>query len=290
MKNNAKRKGQNAKGRIVRRLTFPFLLLTFSLVGCQQKMADQPYQRAYSENSLFESNQSARPSESGVIHRNQALSEDPMLTWLTAQGKAVVADPEWLKLVDPGGKTVPPPGAPNDVANFVSEFPFEISKGDLKRGQIMYNANCALCHGGAGHANGKIPERGFLRPPSYHSDPQGHAKDWSTLAFNKEKNLPEPNFTANPQGTSRGFYRYGKTVAIKDVPVGYIFQVITWGYGGMAAHDTQIPDPADRWRVAAYIRALQLSQSANAADIKGVEAKIEQSKADAKKDTAGGHH
>jgi hypothetical protein len=84
---------------------------------------------------------------------------------------------------------------------------------------------------------------------------------------NKESGKPEPSYTGNPQGTSRGFYRYGKVQPLKDVNVGYIFQVITWGYGGMASHDTQIPDAADRWRVVAYIRALQLSQSANQSDL-----------------------
>jgi hypothetical protein len=51
------------------------------------------------------------------------------------------------------------------------------------------------------------------------------------------------------------------------VPVGYIYQVIYWGYGGMGSHDTQVPNPADRWRVAAYVRALQLSQAADAAKL-----------------------
>jgi hypothetical protein len=268
-----------------------YAAVAFVGTGCQQKMADQPYQRPFSENKIFENNQASRPLVNGVIHRNQPLDNDPLVTWLTAQGKAVVPDPEWTKLVDPTGKTLPPPGAPNDVANFVNELPFEMTKADLKRGQLVYNAACAECHGGAGHANGKIPERGFLRPPSYHTDASGHgAKDWSTLAFNTEKNKPEPRYTENPQGTSRGFYRYGKTVTLKDAPLGYIFQVITWGYGGMPAHDTQIPDPADRWRVVAYIRALQLSQAANAADVPGVAEKIEQSKAQAKKDSAGGNH
>ncbi len=281
------RKGEG--GRKV--VTLAALLLIGA--GCQQKMADQPYTKAYGQSPLFENNQAARPLEQGVVHRNQPLNDEPMVTWLTAQGKAVVADPEWTKAVDPTGKTVPPPGAPNDVANFVNEFPFAPTEADLARGQVLYNANCALCHGGAGHANGKIPERGFLRPPSYHTDPAGHAKDWSTMAFNAEKNVPEPKYTDNPQGTSRGFFRYGKTVPLKEVPVGYIFQVITWGFGGMAAHDTQIPNPADRWRVAAYVRALQLSQGAKAADVAGVAERIEKQKADAKKGSepkAGGNH
>jgi len=51
------------------------------------------------------------------------------------------------------------------------------------------------------------------------------------------------------------------------VPVGYIFQVITWGFGGMASHDVQLANPADRWRVIGYIRALQFSQAASEADL-----------------------
>ena len=235
--------------------------------GCQQKMADQPAPRPYEESSMFEYGQSARPLEPGVIHRNQKLSDDPLMTWLTPAGKAVKADAAWLALVDPTGKTVPPPGSPTDNGNFVAEFPFEMKETDFKRGQVLFNANCALCHGGAGHGNGKIPERGFLRPPSYHLDPKGEAKDWSTLSINKETTKAEPSYTGNPQGTSRGFYRYGKVQPLKEVNIGYIFQVITWGYGGMASHDTQVPDAADRWRVAAYVRALQLSQAANAADL-----------------------
>ncbi len=235
--------------------------------GCQQKMADQPAPRPYEESSMFEYGQSARPLEPGVIHRNQKLSDDPLMTWLTPAGKAVKADAAWLALVDPTGKTVPPPGSPTDNGNFIAEFPFEMHEADFKRGQVLFNANCALCHGGAGHGNGKIPERGFLRPPSYHLDSKGEAKDWSTLSINKETGKAEPSYTGNPQGTSRGFYRYGKVQPLKEVNIGYIFQVITWGYGGMASHDTQIPDAADRWRVVAYVRALQLSQSANAADL-----------------------
>ena len=69
-----------------------------------------------------------------------------------------------------------------------------------------------------------------------------------------------------PQGYSRGFWRFGKKIALRDVPVGYIFQVITWGYGGMPDHASQVT-PEDRWRIAAYIRALQYSQEANLNDL-----------------------
>lgn len=236
-------------------------LLAFA-VGCQQRMAEQPAPRPYEPSAMFAHNQSARPLEKGTVHRNQMIDGDPLVTWLTAEGKAPKVDPEWKKRVDPEGATAPPPGAPTDVKNFVAEFPFQLTETDLKRGQSLYNANCALCHGAAGYANGKIPERGFLRPPSYHTDPAGKAMDWSTMG-------PDgPRYSADfPAGYSRGFGRYGVRVAIKDVPVGYIFQVITWGFGGMAAHDVQLANPADRWRVIGYIRALEFSQAAAEADL-----------------------
>ena len=43
------------------------------------------------------------------------------------------------------------------------------------------------------------------------------------------------------------------------MPVGHIFDVITNGYGSMPEHRQQIP-PRDRWAIASYVRALQLSQ------------------------------
>jgi len=46
---------------------------------------------------------------------------------------------------------------------------------------------------------------------------------------------------------------------LRNVPVGYIFEIVTHGYGSMPSHAQQIP-PRDRWAIAAYVKALQLSQ------------------------------
>ncbi len=155
------------------------------------------------------------------------------------------------------------PGTPSDPALFVDTVPFEMTETDLKRGQMLYTAICAECHGGAGWGNGKIPERGFLRPPSYHLDPAALEKDWSRYVVVDGKAARD--FTGNAAGTSRGFYKFGQQeVPLKEVPVGYIYQVIYWGYGGMGSHETQLPDAADRWRVAAFVRVLQHSQAAPA--------------------------
>jgi mono/diheme cytochrome c family protein len=49
-------------------------------------------------------------------------------------------------------------------------------------------------------------------------------------------------------------------------PLSHYFWVMTNGYGGMPDYSAQLT-PADRWAVAAYIRALQLSQAASTADV-----------------------
>ena len=46
-----------------------------------------------------------------------------------------------------------------------------------------------------------------------------------------------------------------------NAPVGHFFDVMTNGYGVMYSYASRVA-PDDRWRIAAYIRALQLSQNA----------------------------
>ncbi len=49
-------------------------------------------------------------------------------------------------------------------------------------------------------------------------------------------------------------------------PISHYFYVMTHGYGAMPDYSAQLT-PEDRWSVAAYIRALQLSQAAKAEDV-----------------------
>lgn len=53
---------------------------------------------------------------------------------------------------------------------------------------------------------------------------------------------------------------------LRKVPVGYFFDVDTHGFGVMPDYAAQVA-PRDRWCIAAYIRALQLSQNAPASAI-----------------------
>jgi hypothetical protein len=53
---------------------------------------------------------------------------------------------------------------------------------------------------------------------------------------------------------------------LRKLPIGYFFDVSTNGFGVMPDYAAQVT-PRDRWCIAAYIRALQLSQNASAADV-----------------------
>ena len=53
---------------------------------------------------------------------------------------------------------------------------------------------------------------------------------------------------------------------LREVPLGYFFDVMTNGFGVMPDYAAQVP-PADRWAIAAYIRTLQVSQGIPVADL-----------------------
>ena len=53
---------------------------------------------------------------------------------------------------------------------------------------------------------------------------------------------------------------------LRDAPIGHFYHVMTHGYGVMYSYAARVT-PEDRWAVAAYIRALQLSHHATMDDV-----------------------
>ncbi len=53
---------------------------------------------------------------------------------------------------------------------------------------------------------------------------------------------------------------------LREAPIGHFFDVMTNGFGVMPDYAVQVP-PSDRWAIAAYIRALQVSQGIPAAEL-----------------------
>jgi len=124
-------------------------------------------------------------------------------------------------------------GRKSDGGPYVTEFPFEMTKDVLDRGRQRFDIFCSVCHGLTGHAYGRIVKRGFTKPPDYVTDlARGYRLEGSDKAVTK----------------------------LTDVPVGYMYDVITRGYGAMPDHAAQVPG-RDRWAIVGYIRAVQYSQS-----------------------------
>lgn len=79
-------------------------------------------------------------------------------------------------------------------------------------------------------------------------------------------------------GTGRGMvvqrgYRQPPSFHIERLraaPAGHFFDVMTKGLGAMPDYAAQIP-PRDRWAIVAYVRALELSQSATLEDVPAAE-------------------
>lgn len=194
--------------------------LALGASGCYQDMALQPKLKPQEPTSFWADGRSTRPPVEGTIARG-ALNED---TWYFT-GKVKEA---------PSTPTTGTVSAVEVLGQYADAFPEPVTEATLKRGRERYNIYCNVCHGQTGAADGTIVMRGFLKPPAF----------WEQ-SDDKRAHL------------SRGLkYQGAGDVALADAPVGYLFHVITHGYGAMGTYSAQVP-VADRWAIVAYIRALQ---------------------------------
>ncbi len=208
-------------------------------------MADQPSYKPLQPSAFFADGRSARPLVEGTVARghlrtdlafftgrihgrqpqpaitpeqlptSKSSSATNSTTETTAQSSASADNESNLPPGSPQ-KAVVPPGFIDDSA-FVSEFPVSVSEEMIRHGHNRYMIYCVVCHDPLGTGHGRIVERGYTQPPSYHID------------------------------------------RLRKMPPGRLFAVVTEGYGSMPSYADQIP-PEDRWAIAAYVRALQLSQ------------------------------
>lgn len=112
---------------------------------------------------------------------------------------------------------------------FVASNVVPITDELLVRGQERYEIFCTPCHGGAGDGRGIIMV----------------GNDGSGYGY-----VPAPTFHQD---------------RLRQVEDGYLYSVVKNGIRNMPGYAQQIP-VADRWAIVAYVRALQLSQSATAAE------------------------
>lgn len=129
-------------------------------------------------------------------------------------------------------------GVLNDewATTFPSQVPVTIEL--LKRGQERFNIYCQPCHGISGYGDGIVNKRAMqlMNAPLL-----GNGTTWV-----QPKSVHE--------------------AAIREQPVGQIFNSITNGIRNMSGYASQIPTD-DRWAIVSYVKALQRSQHANDSDI-----------------------
>ena len=80
----------------------------------------------------------------------------------------------------------------DEKGGLVRTSPVPLTSQLLARGQERFNIYCSPCHGGTGIGNGIVIKRGYLPPPSFHTDlmrgnPDGHFFDVIT---NGIRNMP----------------------------------------------------------------------------------------------------
>lgn len=130
-------------------------LVALLLAGCyQQQMGSQPRYDPLEPSAFFADGLSARQPVPDTVARGQ-LRDDTLL--YTGQENGQPAE----------------------------RFPFPVTHDVLVRGRDRFEVFCAPCHGRTGYGDGMIVQRGFIPPPSFHTDqlrqaPVGHLFEVAT--------------------------------------------------------------------------------------------------------------
>jgi mono/diheme cytochrome c family protein len=170
----------HGKSQIARTSAKPIALFgCLLLAGCQQQMAHQPSYHPLEANSFFANGQSSRQLVAGTVARGHLEIDRHLYTGRMAPTGAQLAEAKAARTER--GQTKDARARAEEIArgNFVETFPFPVSLDVLEQGYHRYMIYCVVCHDPLGTGHGKIVERGYTAPPSYHiprlrSVPVGH--------------------------------------------------------------------------------------------------------------------
>ena len=151
------------------RIALVILLSGWSAIitGCQQQMADQPSYRPLETSSFFANGQASRHLVAGTVARGH-LEIDAHFYTGRKPGANRQAETERTEHPLPIGKNVGDKSPTLDEKQFVDTFPYRVTMQVLEHGRDRYMIYCVVCHDPVGTGKGKIVERGYTRPPSYH--------------------------------------------------------------------------------------------------------------------------
>ena len=203
---------------------FCLLLSAFCLLaaGCRRDMQDQPKAIAYRQSTFFRDGISSRPPVEGTVPRGY-LRADREFFFGKKPGSGIAG----------GSQRVTQTASPSNVVsqtttatNAAAIYPDDV---DTFPFPITKEAL----------------ERGQDRYQIFCSVCHGMTGYGDGIVARRGFNKPSP-----PS------YHQDR---LRQAPVGHFFDVMTNGWGAMPSYASQIPVD-DRWKIIAYIRALQLSQ------------------------------
>ena len=241
-----------------RRRVFYCLLLTacgLLLSGCRQDMQDQPRYEVYESSGFFKDGLSSRPLVEGTVPRGYLRADKHLYTGKMAQAGAGGSSNNANQGGAQGGQesTSGSSESSNSAAGTQPAGGSAGGQGNSNNGSTQAGQAGSAAQGSAGEADDAID---FPFPVTAEVVARGRERYEIFCAMCHSS-------TGEGDGmiVRRGFRRppsYHEE-RLRQAPVGYFFRVMTEGFGAMPPYRAQVP-VQDRWAIAAYIRALQLSQ------------------------------
>ncbi len=143
-------------------------------------MYNQPRYDPQSESKFFADSASMRQPVPGTVDRGDAKEDSAYYFGQDSQG------------------------------NYIQISPAHITLDFLKRGQERFNIYCSPCHSRLGDGKGIVVQRGYLPPPSFHTD--------------RIRNFPDGEFFDVISNGVRNMPSYGAQIKVADrwAIVGYV--------------------------------------------------------------------
>lgn len=229
----------------------------FAALGCRQDMQDQPRYEAYEPSKNFGDGLSSRPYVEGTVARGYRDINTAFHTGKTASGS--------------GGQQAQQGG---NALNGALPATIGNTQGASAGAQQQQGSSDVNVRGNVG---GKVQNGGAA---TGQSGTPGGVNEFPFAITAADLDRGEERFEiycAMCHGATgfgdgmivrRGFRRPPSfhDDRLRGETLGHFFDVITNGWGAMPDYAQQIP-PEDRWRIIAYLRALQLSQNTPVAEV-----------------------
>ena len=252
-KQKAEGRRQKAEGGNGRAVLCCLLLSAFCLLlsGCRQDMQDQPRYEAYESSTFFKDGLSSRSPVEGTVPRGYLRADKQLFTGQNAGANA------------------------NNQARVTVTTNANAQAGASGNANTPGSSGSAAAQSNGNNAGAQAGTTTQTQATAT-QQPAGDANDAEDFPFPVTQEVMERGkerfeifcamchgFTGEGDGmiVRRGYRKppsYHEP-RLQQARVGYFFRVMTEGYGAMPSYRSQVP-VQDRWAIAAYIRALQLSR------------------------------